>query len=171
MSKKENNNNNDHISQEELDELLRFSYVETDEFRLYSELTPEQIPLITITGKALGNNAAKLASDVCRRFRRVRGDVLIDLHGCIFLTSLALNVICGLAEQRHRLGSTIIAIGVNAQIHNTMQVMGMDQFFTFVNDRESAIGLYKKSSKISAKKSSRKKNVASKPTAHRKSRK
>ena len=68
----------DEISQAEFDGLtagLQFSVEDSPDFQVVSRVLPEGLPLITITGRVLGVEAASLTDRICNRYAAVKGNV------------------------------------------------------------------------------------------------
>ena len=134
----------DEISQEELDEMadkLQFSVEDSPDFQVFSRISPEGLPLITITGRVLGVEAASLTDRVCNRYAAVKGNILMDLHECSFFSSIALGFIYNLADQRKKMEGTLVVIGAGQQIRKMVYMMGMGEYFSFVDTFEEAIAL------------------------------
>ncbi|MBP5232487.1 MAG: STAS domain-containing protein [Planctomycetes bacterium] len=132
----------DEISQEELDEMadkLQFSVEDSPDFQVFSRISPEGLPLITITGRVLGVEAASLTDRVCNRYAAVKGNILMDLHECSFFSSIALGFIYNLADQRKKMEGTLVVIGAGQQIRKMVYMMGMGEYFSFVDTFEEAL--------------------------------
>ena len=132
----------DEISQEELDEMadkLQFSVEDSPDFQVFSRISPEGLPLITITGRVLGVEAASLTDRVCDRYAAVKGNILMDLHECSFFSSIALGFIYNLADQRKKMEGTLVVIGAGQQIRKMVYMMGMGEYFSFVDTFEEAL--------------------------------
>ena len=134
----------DEISQNELDGMvdkLQFSVEDSPDFQVFSRITPEGYPLITITGRVLGLEAASLTDRVCSRYADVKGNILMDLHDCSFFSSIALGFIYNLADQRKKMEGTLVVIGAGQQIRKMVYMMGMGEYFSFVDTFAEAIAL------------------------------
>lgn len=134
----------DEISQGELDAMtgkLQFAVEDSPDFRVYSRVLPEGLPLITITGRVLGVEAASLTDRVCDRYAAVKGNILMDLHECSFFSSIALGFIYNLADQRKKMEGTLVVIGAGQQIRKMVYMMGMGEYFSFVDTFEDAIAI------------------------------
>ena len=132
----------DEISQEELDEMadkLQFSVEDSPDFQVFSRISPEGLPLINITGRVLGVEAASLTDRVCNRYAAVKGNILMDLHECSFFSSIALGFIYNLADQRKKMEGTLVVIGAGQQIRKMVYMMGMGEYFSFVDTFEEAL--------------------------------
>ena len=134
----------DEISQEELDEMaakLHFSVEDSPDFQVVSSVLPEGLPLITITGRVLGVEAASLTDRICDRFTAVKGNILMDLHECSFFSSIALGFIYNLADQRKKMAGSLVVIGAGQQIRKMVYMMGMGEYFSFVDTFEEALAI------------------------------
>ena len=134
----------DEISQGELDAMtgkLQFAVEDSPDFRVYSRVLPEGLPLITITGRVLGVEAASLTDRVCDRYAAVKGNILMDLHECSFFSSIALGFIYNLADQRKKMEGTLVVIGAGQQIRKMVYMMGMGEYFSFVDTFEEALAI------------------------------
>ena len=134
----------DEISQAEFDGLtagLQFSVEDSPDFQVVSRVLPEGLPLITITGRVLGVEAASLTDRICNRYAAVKGNILMDLHECTFFSSIALGFIYNLADQRKKMEGSLVVIGAGQQIRKMVYMMGMGEYFSFVDTFEAAIAL------------------------------
>lgn len=118
---------------------LFFTIDDSSEFKVVSTLTPEGIPLLTISGRLVGIEAAALTDRVCHRFEDIEGTVLIDLRDCVFFSSIALGFLYNFAHQRQKKNSKLLIVNASKQIRKMVCMMGMGEHFSFAETMEEAV--------------------------------
>lgn len=118
---------------------LQFSMEDSEDFQLFSTVTPEGLPLLTITGKVMGIGASVLTDRVCDHYADIDGNILMDLHQCTFFSSIALGFIYNLADQRQQRHGRLVVIGAGEQIRKMIYMMAMGEFFVFVDSFQDAL--------------------------------
>lgn len=106
------------------------------EFSITGELSANGLPVLIVRGKVLGAEAATLVDRVCEPFSEVRGDLIIDLAQCTFFSSVAIGFVVALAQQRQQHGGRLIILKAALQIKKSIYVMGMGDYFTFIESLE-----------------------------------
>ena len=69
---------------------------------------------------------------------RVR--IVIDLTETTFLDSTALGVLIGAVKRLRSRDGQLVIVNTDANIAKTFEITGLDQIFTIVGDRDSAVG-------------------------------
>lgn len=124
----------------QIGELLRKSSLHAEEFSVNGELSADGVPTLAIRGKVLGAEAATLVDRVCEPFADVPGDLIIDLAQCTFFSSVAIGFVVALAHQRQKHGGRLIILKASLQIKKSIYVMGMGDYFTFIESLDELCG-------------------------------
>lgn len=102
-------------------------------------ITLHDLPALVITGRVLGVTAATLVDRICRYFDDVSGNMIIDLGGCQFFSSVALGFVVALANQRKQQGGQLILQQANRQVQQVIFMMDMGDYFIFTSSPEETL--------------------------------
>ncbi len=126
------------ISNDEIRQRLKNSTVASADFSVTGDLEAD-FPTLIITGKVLGIAAATLIDRICDNFEGLPGDMVIDLSGCQFFSSVALGFIVALADQRKKNNGHLILQQANRQIQQVIFMMDMGDYFIFTDSAEDTL--------------------------------
>jgi len=122
---------------------ITLTYAESSDFKVISRMLPEGLPLITISGRVTGVEAAALTDRFCHLYAGIPGNILVDLSTTTFFSSIALGFIYNLADQRKQEHGALMLIGAHQQIHKMLYMMGMGDYFQFVETLDEALAFSK----------------------------
>lgn len=125
-------------NQLDLEQKLQASTVISPDFSISGAVT-NTTPTLIICGKVLGVAAASLVDKICHNFNDVMGDLIIDLSGCHFFSSVALGFIVAMADQRKKNDGQLILQQANKQIKQVIYMMDMGKFFIFTDSGEETM--------------------------------
>ena len=66
--------------------------------------------------------------------------VVVDLSETTFLDSTALGVLIGAVKRLRSRDGQLVIVNTDANIAKTFEITGLDQIFTILGDRDSAVG-------------------------------
>ncbi|MBN2713519.1 MAG: STAS domain-containing protein, partial [Planctomycetes bacterium] len=93
------------------------------------ELHPvTSIPVITFSGKIMGNTAGMAIEKVRCYVTKVPGYVIFDVGECDYISSTTLGFIASLALERHESGYDIFVTSMTEKMRWLLSVLDMDDF-------------------------------------------
>lgn len=96
------------------------------------------IPVLSISGKIMGNTAAMAIEKIDAYLEKVPGYLIIDMDGCEYMSSTTLGFLARLAFDRHESGHDVFLVSVGEKVSWMLSIMDMDDFFQVRDSVEEA---------------------------------
>jgi anti-anti-sigma factor len=95
-------------------------------------------PVINIGGLTLPSNTTRIMDSVAELMDKIKGDVILDLKNCTYMSSMALGTLAKVAIKRKESGWRMFIVAANKKILNIIEMIGIDEFVTICDTREEA---------------------------------
>lgn len=109
------------------------------EFALSEEALGEGRHVVAVAGEIDLFTAPELKKTLADTIENGATRVVVDLSETTFLDSTALGVLIGAVKRLRSRDGQLVIVNVDANIAKTFEITGLDQIFTILGDRDSAV--------------------------------